>query len=228
MKQEVKFTSSFDLMFFLNSRLFYGILHGVLEVLKVKPLKEDVSRRRFLLSQRISEWEKLYESKAQASISPIASKIFGFAWTQSVRVGCDFVEISKQDWVNWEVLQEPLTQLIQEHFENLPTPIEENPKPKTKGEVQGERPWDSPLGQKIQSFINSDINPYLAAHGGSLELISLDNHRVFVEMKGGCQGCAQSTQTLKEGVSRSLQSTFPMIKEVVDITDHSKGTRPFY
>src|SRR6266545_3897616 len=45
---------------------------------------------------------------------------------------------------------------------------------------------------------------------------------------GGCQGCAVSAMTLREGIARSIQETIPEVKEVVDVTDHALGENPFY
>ena len=50
--------------------------------------------------------------------SPLAAKIFGFPWTSSVYIGPDFITVTKQDWVEWSYLAEPLAGLIQEHIES--------------------------------------------------------------------------------------------------------------
>ena len=45
-------------------------------------------------------------------------KIFGFPWAESVLIGPNFVSVNKQDWVDWEIIQEPLAQILLEHIQS--------------------------------------------------------------------------------------------------------------
>src|SRR5690606_39682083 len=87
--------------------------------------------RKFTFDQPISKTEVEYLSSVQAQRSPLANKIFGFPWTEQVTVGPDYVTVKKQDWVDWEMLAEPLAGLIKEHFDMLKAEgvqdFEENP-----------------------------------------------------------------------------------------------------
>jgi Fe-S cluster biogenesis protein NfuA len=48
-------------------------------------------------------------------------------------------------------------------------------------------------------------------------------------MSGGCQGCAASTATLKQGIERILREHFGQdINEIIDVTDHGSGDNPYY
>jgi Fe/S biogenesis protein NfuA len=47
-------------------------------------------------------------------------------------------------------------------------------------------------------------------------------------MGGGCQGCAVSAMTLREGISAAITGAIPEITEVIDVTDHSAGENPYY
>jgi hypothetical protein len=47
-------------------------------------------------------------------------------------------------------------------------------------------------------------------------------------MSGGCQGCAASAATLRQGVERMLRAALPQIGEIVDVTDHASGDAPYY
>jgi len=82
--------------------------------------------------------------------------------------------------------------------------------------------------KKIEKVLDEQIRPALASHGGNIEVIDFDNGQLFVKMSGGCQGCSSSTATLKDGVERLLVGKFPeIVKEVVDLTDHADGDKPF-
>jgi Fe-S cluster biogenesis protein NfuA len=62
------------------------------------------------------------------------------------------------------------------------------------------------------------IRPYLHADGGDIDLIDItDDMVVRVEMKGACNGCPFSIQTLKAGVEIAVKKEVPEIKEVVDV-----------
>ena len=84
------------------------------------------------------------------------------------------------------------------------------------------------LRQKVQVILDDEINPAVAAHGGYITLLDVQGTRVFVQLGGGCQGCAMSTATLKHGVESTLKSQIPEITEILDTTDHAAGDNPFY
>ncbi len=84
------------------------------------------------------------------------------------------------------------------------------------------------VADRAKAVIESAINPALASHGGFAELIGVDDGKVYVTMGGGCQGCAASAMTLKDGIRTMLMEAIPEITEVVDATDHSAGENPFY
>ncbi len=186
---------------------------------------DNPEARRFLVEKTISQREKTYTDSTEALQSPIASKIFGFPWTEKVTVGNNFVEVLKQDWVEWEVLEEPLKGLIGEHFQSQQGDVEENPEASGS---QNTGKLDSPEAKQIALLIEEQINPALSAHGGFVVLHSVEEDKVFLEMGGGCQGCAMSYQTMKEGIEGAIKQIVPSIKEVVDVTNHDQGDNPFY
>jgi len=62
------------------------------------------------------------------------------------------------------------------------------------------------------------IRPYLVADGGDIALIDITEDMVVkVEMKGACNGCPFSLQTLKAGVEIAVKKEVPEIKEVIDV-----------
>lgn len=79
----------------------------------------------------------------------------------------------------------------------------------------------------IEKIFDKQIRPSLAAHGGDVEIIDLDNNKLFVRLKGGCQGCSSSQATMKQGIERLVKQKFPEIEEVVDLTEHQHGENPY-
>jgi Fe/S biogenesis protein NfuA len=84
------------------------------------------------------------------------------------------------------------------------------------------------LADKVSQLLEQRINPALAAHGGFAELKGVEGDVVYVTMGGGCQGCAVSAMTLREGIARSIMETLPEVRDVIDTTDHNAGETPYY
>lgn len=80
---------------------------------------------------------------------------------------------------------------------------------------------------QLEKVLNNQIRPILHQHGGNIELVDVDNDKVYVKFVGGCQGCSSSQATLRGGVERLIKEEFPFIEEVVDITDHKQGENPY-
>lgn len=81
---------------------------------------------------------------------------------------------------------------------------------------------------KVTILLAERINPALASHGGFAELVGVEGEKAFVTMGGGCQGCAMSAATLREGITKAILEAIPEITEVVDTTDHDQGENPYY
>jgi Fe-S cluster biogenesis protein NfuA len=47
-------------------------------------------------------------------------------------------------------------------------------------------------------------------------------------MGGGCQGCAVSAVTLRQGIERAIRQAAPEIEQIIDITAHEEGENPYY
>lgn len=85
------------------------------------------------------------------------------------------------------------------------------------------------MRRQIQKVIEEQINPAIAGHGGSVELVDYMDKNIFLRMMGGCQGCAASTATLRNGIERILREAFGEdVHEIIDVTDHDAGDDPYY
>ncbi|PYM98842.1 MAG: hypothetical protein DME07_21360 [Candidatus Rokuibacteriota bacterium] len=84
------------------------------------------------------------------------------------------------------------------------------------------------LKTKVQELIDTMINPAVAGHGGFVELIDVQDNRVYLQMGGGCQGCGAADVTLKSGIERLIKDELPEVTEVLDTTDHAAGNNPYY
>ncbi|MCB0422271.1 MAG: NifU family protein [Bdellovibrionales bacterium] len=164
---------------------------------------------KFNINQRISEESVDFTDPNMSSRSPLAHKLFGFPWAESVFIGPTFVSVTKQSWVEWNILADPLSQLIKEHLENgdpvlLP--------PQDESFVEEE---DSDVVTQIKKVIEYEIRPAVAMDGGDIVFSSYQNNIVYIHMRGACSGCPSATATLKNGIEVRLKEVIPEIKEVI-------------
>ena len=88
---------------------------------------------------------------------------------------------------------------------------------------------DSPIEDKINYVLQTQVNPGLAAHGGMVNLVEVVDQEVAVlQFGGGCQGCGMVDMTLKDGVEKTLLEQLPQLKSVRDVTDHTVTENAFY
>ncbi|MEA2449828.1 MAG: Fe/S biosis protein NfuA [Thermoleophilaceae bacterium] len=103
--------------------------------------------------------------------------------------------------------------------------------PNTPSPSMGEREeadLSGPLPQRVMQVLEHQVNPAIAAHGGSAELVAVEESTAYVRLGGGCVGCGMATVTLSQGISVAITDAIPEIENVVDVTDHASGTNPYY
>ena len=88
---------------------------------------------------------------------------------------------------------------------------------------------DSPVEDRINYLLYTEINPGLAAHGGDVSLVELTDEGIAVlQFGGGCQGCSAVDMTLKDGVEASMIAKIPEVTGVRDVTDHSNTDNAYF
>lgn len=84
------------------------------------------------------------------------------------------------------------------------------------------------IEEKVTQLLDAHVNPALASHGGFAALVKVEDTAVHISMGGGCQGCAVSAMTLRDGIEKAIREQIPEVTEVIDTTDHDAGDNPFY
>jgi Fe-S cluster biogenesis protein NfuA len=84
------------------------------------------------------------------------------------------------------------------------------------------------LADRVQRVLDREINRAVAAHGGHVTLVEASDGRVRLRLEGGCQGCSLAEATLRQGIEPLLRRHVPDVVAVVDATDHSAATAPFF
>lgn len=158
-----------------------------------------------------------YTDSADAEDSPLAATLFGFPWMSKVFIGPEFISITKQDWVDWNILEKPLKKLIENHFQQG-LPLFENPElQKQENGYNRILDTDSEEIRLIKKTLTKEIRPVLALDGGDIEFRKYEDQILYISLKGACNGCPSSKATLKNGVEVRLKEVLPTLKEVLSV-----------
>jgi len=89
---------------------------------------------------------------------------------------------------------------------------------------------DAPLFDRVHYFLQAEVNPQLAGHGGECTLMEVtEDGYAVLQFGGGCNGCAQIDVTVKDGIEKQLLEIMGgEIKGVKDMTEHQRGEHSYY
>jgi Fe/S biogenesis protein NfuA len=89
---------------------------------------------------------------------------------------------------------------------------------------------EGPLALRVKDVLETVVNPSIASHGGRSDLVGMDEEEAvaYLQLSGGCQGCAMSRMTLTQGIETALRDEVPELVRIVDVTDHATGENPYY
>lgn len=174
---------------------------------------------RFVTNQNLTAQPEEFKDAKGTLTAPLARKLFGFPWTAGVFIGRDFVTVTKQEWVDWETLAEPLADLIKEHLERGEVVIQPRAELSTETGVNaaGGAPESEDVA-RIKQVLDKEIRPAVAQDGGDVVFDRFVDGVVYLFMQGSCAGCPSSTMTLKMGIETRLKEAVPSIREVVSLT----------
>ncbi len=188
----------------------------------------DNGRCKFLVSEPLhAGGVRRFASPDEARGSPLAEAIFAIpgADVSEVIVSGNLVTVVKRSPAAWPVVGKAVGQAIRAALAGGQPAV--TSKPATSPEA-GAAPVDDALYERVADLFESQVNPMVARHGGRVELIDVQDAVVMVRMAGGCQGCGMADVTLRQGIEAMLQQHVPEVKGVVDITDHTAGSNPYF
>ena len=93
-----------------------------------------------------------------------------------------------------------------------------------KEELDPNRELEDLTVENVDAALN-EVRPFLAADGGDVEVVGIEDGIVAVRMFGACGTCSSSTATLKGGIETTLFKVFgrEAIKEVVNLDQGGEG-----
>lgn len=65
-----------------------------------------------------------------------------------------------------------------------------------------------PLEERIEEGLDT-VRPYLASHGGAVEVMKIKEGVVYLRLEGSCKGCPASAATLELAIKKALNEAAP-------------------
>ena len=164
-----------------------------------------------------------FAGRDRAAGSPLGERLFALGGVASVLIAGNVVTIGKVPGAAWMGLKAAIGAAIRTQLlSGMPAVLEAATPNGTL--VRS----DAALGAAVQELLDREVNRSIASHGGKISLLDVQGGRLFITMSGGCQGCASSQVTLRQGFEVMVKRVAPEITEIVDATDHAAGRKPFY
>lgn len=184
-------------------------------------LQHDKSSCRFIVERPVlPKGFVRFRDKDRAKGSPLAERLFAIDGVMGVMIQESEVTVTGRMPVDWRKTGPLVGAALRAQMASGEPAVSED--------ALKNAPAEDVLRVKVQKFLDEQVNPAVASHGGYITLMDVQGHNLFIQMGGGCQGCGMASVTLREGVETSLRQTFPEIGEILDITDHASGDSPYY
>jgi Fe-S cluster biogenesis protein NfuA len=153
--------------------------------------------------------------------APLPRALFALGGICRVQVSGPTIWVQKDSAADWATLKPAIAAAIRTVLDESDTPLGHDPAPNDTAP-------GAEMLQAVEALLDRQVNPSVAAHGGHIAVDRVEGSTVYLRMSGGCQGCAASAATLRQGVERMLRAALPQITEIVDVTDHGAGRNPYY
>jgi Fe-S cluster biogenesis protein NfuA len=164
----------------------------------------------------------LFDSAAAAAGSPLAVRLFGLPGVASVVVADNVVTVGKAPAADWAVLKPAIGAAIRAQLASgIPAVLV------AAGPADTARPDDAGIRARVEQLLEREVNRAIAAHGGRIRLVDVRDGDLYIAMEGGCQGCASSQVTLRQGFEVMVRRVVPGLGAIIDTTDHAAGRAPY-
>ena len=164
-----------------------------------------------------------FDDRERAGGSPLVERLFALPGVAYVLIADNVVTVGKQPGASWSGLRSAIgTGLRTQLLTGVPAILQAPANPSTPERT------DAESRAVVQELLDREVNRSIAAHGGQISIVDVRDGNLFIAMSGGCQGCAASKVTLRQGFEVMLRRVAPEIVNIVDTTDHAAGNTPFY
>lgn len=170
------------------------------------------STLKFLPGRTVMDGHTVYlNQKEQAHISPLAVRLFEIDGVRAVFLGTDFISVSKENEISWDIIQADILSTIMNHYVSGEATLEMTTAPNVSLQKEEE---ENPLVVQIKELIDTRVRPAVAQDGGDIIFRGFKDGIVKLQLQGACSGCPSSTATLRNGVENMLKYYVPEVQGV--------------
>ncbi|MEX1132718.1 MAG: NifU family protein [Flavobacteriales bacterium] len=177
---------------------------------------------RFVSSRMLVQDGRLLEFRSPeepVGVSPLAEHVFNLPFVTAVFVSSNFVTVTKNNSIDWDLVQLELREYIQEYlntdgrvvYEDAPAQALADANERASTHADAKNPEDEQIIRILEEY----IRPAVEGDGGHIAFKSFDEGIVTVSLRGSCSGCPSSMITLKQGIENLLKHEVPGVREVV-------------
>lgn len=153
-----------------------------------------------------------YHTPEEAEHNPLASALLALEGVLTVFFFDNYITLTKAPETPWDGLTAEVLELLQarlpEHDPDYNDP-QTGPSAKPVQEL-------GPELQQISDILDRTIRPYLAADGGGLRLVSLEDDILTIEYEGACGSCPSSAGGTLMAIESILRDEYHPDVRVVD------------
>lgn len=175
-----------------------------------------VSSRLLVPDGRMLEFRKAEEAD---TVSPLAAKVFDLPFVTGVFISGNFITVTKNDSIDWDLVQMELREYIQEYLNadgrvvlaDAPAQhlADANERATTHADPVTEE------DRRIIQVLEEYVRPSVEGDGGHIAFRSFKDGVVTVTLRGSCSGCPSSMVTLKGGIENLMRQMVPGVREVI-------------
>jgi len=192
--------------------------------IRVETLLADLDTCKFTVSRTVHPGGPFFfDNKERAGGSPLVERLFTLPGVAHVLVTENVVTVGKEPSTEWSGLKSAIGTAIRTQLLTGVPAILETP----RNAITGGR-TDAEVRTVVQELLDREVNRSIAGHGGQISIVDVRDGNLSIAMGGGCQGCAASQVTLRQGFEVMVRRVAPEIVDIVDTTDHTAGKKPFY
>ncbi len=175
-----------------------------------------VADRLLVPDGRMLEFRKAEEAEG---VSPLAEKVFNLPFVDGVFISGNFVTVTRNNAVDWDLVQMELREYIQDYLNedgrvvNDDAPAQALADANERAVTHADAVTDE--DRRIIDVLEEYVAPAVAGDGGHIAFRSFRDGVVTVSLRGSCSGCPSSLVTLKGGIENLLKQMVPGVREVV-------------
>ncbi len=175
-----------------------------------------VTNRPLVPEGRLMEFTSPEEAEA---VSPLAAKVFNLPFVTGVFISDNFISVTKNDSIEWDMVQIEMREYIQEYLNTdgrvvLADASAQSLADANERAVSHAAP-KSKEEELIISVLEEYVRPSVEGDGGHIAFKSFTDGVLAVSLRGSCSGCPSSMVTLKGGIENLMKQMVPGVREVV-------------